>query len=155
VVYNPIMEEMFTAVKGGGAKLNGKPIHCNNSEDLKHCLIGTGFPYDRSDETLDWVLGNVKVILKNCRAVRRAGSAALDMCYVAKGSLDIYYERGVHAWDIAAGTIICQEAGAVVLDPYGEHDSIDVCGGRVICGNPVVVPKLAALIKPPPAKGNH
>ena len=70
--------------------------------------MATGFPYDRSDSSIDFVLGNIRTVLKNCREVRRAGSAALDMCYVAKGSLDLYYERGVHCWDIAAGCIIVQ-----------------------------------------------
>ena len=99
--------------------------------------MGTGFSYDRDDATVDHLLGNIKNVLKECRGIRRAGSAALDMCYVAKGSLTLYYEHAVHAWDIAGGCIIVQEAGGVVANMYG--DAFDVCQGQVLVGNATLV----------------
>jgi len=99
---------------------------------------------------LNFVLSNIRIILENCREIRRGGSAALDMCYVAKGVLDIYYEKGVHCWDIAAGCIIVKEAGGIIGDPFAYGQELDVCGRRVICGNPTVVPLMAKMLKPPP-----
>jgi len=147
VVYNPMMNEMFTAIKGHGAKLNGEPIHVSHTTDLKQALVATGFPYQRDDETLDHVLGNVKRVLQACRAVRRAGSAALDMCYVARGVFDLYYEAGVHAWDVAAGCLIVEEAGGHVMDMYDAPFSLGL--RRVACGNAPLVHSLNSMLKRP------
>jgi len=118
VVYNPVLDEMFVGVRGSGAFKNGDPISCSPATNLKHAVIATGFPYDRSDESLTKVLGTLKTVLTHVRAVRRLGSAALDMCYVASGIFEAYYERGVHAWDVAAGSVILEESG-------GKCDSMD------------------------------
>jgi fructose-1,6-bisphosphatase/inositol monophosphatase family enzyme len=147
VVYNPMMGEMFTAIRGQGAKLNGEPISISQTTDLKQALVATGFPYQRDDATLDHVLANVKIILQHCRAVRRAGSAALDMCYVARGVFDIYYEAGVHAWDIAAGALIVEEAGGYVKDMYDTPFSLGL--RRVACGNRQLIEAATALLKRP------
>jgi len=93
VVYNPILDELFSASKGEGAYLNGEPLHISKQEKLNAALIATGFPVARDDETLDFTLLNVRAILKNVQGIRRSGSAALDLCYVAAGKLDIYYEK--------------------------------------------------------------
>lgn len=137
VVFNPILNELFSATRGGGAFLNGKAIHVKNNDSLKNSLVATGFPYERSEETIARVLRNIKSVLQNCRAIRRAGSAALDMCYVAKGVFDIYYEETVNAWDIAAGVLIVTEAGGCVVHMH--HESFTLTGGHVVCGNEELV----------------
>lgn len=147
VVYNPMMNELFTAVRGQGAFLNGEKLQISQTTELKQALVATGFPYQRDDETLDHVLANVKIVLQNCRAVRRAGSAALDMCYVARGVFDIYYEAGVHAWDIAAGALIVEEAGGHVMDMYDSPFSLGL--RRVACGNENIIKQLNGILKRP------
>lgn len=147
VVFNPILNELFTAIKGQGAKLNGEAIHVHQTQDLQKALVASGFPYDRDDATLDHVLANIKTVLQHCRAVRRLGSAALDMCYVARGTFDLYYEAGVHAWDIAAGSLIVTEAGGHVMDMYDSPFHLGL--RRVACGNKALVEKLNAILKRP------
>ena len=111
VVYAPYLDEMFHAVKGGGAWLNGKPIAPSGKESLSHSVVTTGFPVDK-DITTDNNLDNVSRVLPRVRGMRRLGSAAIDLCYVAAGFLDGYWEMNLHTWDVAAGQLIVQEAGA-------------------------------------------
>lgn len=144
-----MMNELFTAVRGQGSHLNGEKLSISQTTDLKQALVASGFPYQRDDATLDHVLGNIKNVLKECRAVRRAGSAALDMCYVARGVFDLYYEAGVHAWDVAAGCLIVEEAGGQVMDMYDAPFSLGL--RRVACGNKTLVEKLNAILKRPDA----
>ena len=111
VVYAPYLDEMFHAVKGGGAWLNGKPIAPSGKESLSHSVVTTGFPVDK-DTTNDNNLDNVSRVLPRVRGMRRLGSAAIDLCYVAAGFLDGYWEMNLHTWDVAAGQLVVQEAGA-------------------------------------------
>lgn len=111
VVHAPYLDEMFHAVKGGGAWLNGKPIAPSGKESLSHSVVTTGFPVDK-DTTNDNNLDNVSRVLPRVRGMRRLGSAAIDLCYVAAGFLDGYWEMNLHTWDVAAGQLIVQEAGA-------------------------------------------
>ena len=111
VVYAPYLDEMFHALKGGGAWLNGKPIAPSGKESLSHSVVTTGFPVDK-DTTTDNNLDNVSRVLPRVRGMRRLGSAAIDLCYVAAGFLDGYWEMNLHTWDVAAGQLIVQEAGA-------------------------------------------
>lgn len=111
VVYAPYLDEMFHAVKGGGAWLNGKPIAPSGKESLSHSVVTTGFPVDK-DTTTDNNLDNVSRVLPRVRGLRRLGSAAIDLCYVAAGFLDGYWEMNLHEWDVAAGRLIVLEAGA-------------------------------------------
>lgn len=115
VVYNPILEELYTAEKGKGAFLNGKPIHVSGIKSLGQAIITSGFPYDawtsEQDNLAQW--GR---LVKQCMSVRCDGSAALDMCAVACGRYDAYYETGTFPWDVAAGTVIVREAGGTVSD---------------------------------------
>lgn len=111
VVYAPYLDEMFHAVKGGGAWLNGKPIAPSGKESLSHSVVTTGFPVDK-DITTDNNLDNVSRVLPRVRGMRRLGSAAIDLCYVAAGFLDGYWEMNLHTWDVAAGQLVVQEAGA-------------------------------------------
>lgn len=112
VVYAPYLNEMFHAVKGQGAYLNGNRIHVRHLDDIHKAVVSTGFPVDK-DTNPDNNLDNVARILPLLRGLRRYGSAAVDMAYVAAGILDGYWEMNLHDWDVCAGMLIAQEAGAV------------------------------------------
>lgn len=114
IVYNPVMSEMFTAERGHGAFLNGERIYASKRDVLSDCLIATGFPYSIVNEGCGGLTQILAQVLKNTQGIRRAGSAALDLCYTARGAFDGYYEFNLSPWDIAAGAIIAKEAGAVV-----------------------------------------
>jgi myo-inositol-1(or 4)-monophosphatase len=118
LVHDPLREETFSAVKGDGARLNGFPIGVSEAASLDQALLGTGFPYDRR-ERADFYLAFVGAALRRARDIRRAGSAALDLCYVACGRLDGYWEWNLHAWDTAAGAVILTEAGGRITDFSG------------------------------------
>lgn len=118
-VYNPMLDEVFSAEQGAGARLNGMPIYVSDTSDLIESLLATGFAYnveDRDENSRVW-----NAFLPKCRGVRRDGSAALNLCYVAAGRLDGFWERPIQPWDIAAGALIVMESGGV-LSGYGEHD---------------------------------
>ena len=114
VVHDPIREETYVAELGRGAALNGEPIKVSDTDELIQALIATGFPYDR--EKMPEALELFGRFVALTRGVRRLGSTALDLCYVAFGRLDGYYERGIWPWDIAAGSLILEEAGGKVTD---------------------------------------
>jgi myo-inositol-1(or 4)-monophosphatase len=127
VVFDPIGRELFVAERGGGARLNGMPIHVTKCETLVDAVLATGFPYTVREERRRQV-DVFAVLLEEARAVRRLGSAALDLCYVACGRFDGYWEDKLNCWDIAAGALVVGEAGGVVtgisgqpLDPYAGH----------------------------------
>lgn len=113
VVYNPIMNEMFSAKKNGGAFLNNIKISCSESSVLADSLLATGFPYDRNNSIKNNLINFNKLIML-CQGIRRAGSASLDICHVAAGRLDGFWELKLKPWDIAAATLIAQESGATV-----------------------------------------
>jgi myo-inositol-1(or 4)-monophosphatase len=118
VVYDPIADELFTAERGEGARLNGLPLRVSGVTDLVDALLCTGFPYTVRESRAD----QVKVFaafLGEAQAVRRLGSAALDLAYVAAGRLDGYWEEKIQAWDVAAGALIVQEAGGTVTGVDG------------------------------------
>ncbi|HIT53665.1 MAG TPA: inositol monophosphatase [Candidatus Fimivicinus intestinavium] len=118
VVYNPFTQELFTAQRGGGAFLNGVPIRCSAARTMDDCLaaIGTA-PYYKAEAAQNFALFQ-KVFLA-CQDIRRSGSAALDLCYVACGRIDAYFERHLKPWDYAAGLLLVQEAGGCVTDWQG------------------------------------
>jgi len=118
VVYNPILDELFHAVRGEGAFLNGEPIHASPETELDHSLIATGFAYDRRKSKRD-NLSELASFLENARAIRRDGSAALDLCAVACGRLDGYWEFKLAPWDVSAGGLIVEEAGGRISDRTG------------------------------------
>ena len=113
VVYAPYLKECFYAVKGGGAWLNGKTIHCSDKAEMSKAVVATGMPYDRNDNP-DNNLAEICCMALCVRGVRRMGSAAIDLCYTAAGFLDAYWELNLNRWDVAAGQLIASEAGAVV-----------------------------------------
>jgi myo-inositol-1(or 4)-monophosphatase len=129
VVFDPNRGEMFTAVRGGGAFLNGKPIQVSSRGDLSRALVGTGFAYDARAREVQ--AGIVTRVLPVVRDVRRAGSAALDLAAVACGRLDAFYESPMERWDKAAGVLLVREAGGVVTEleaPLGLSSGV-VAGG--------------------------
>jgi myo-inositol-1(or 4)-monophosphatase len=117
VVYDPLRDETFVAERGRGASLNGRGLRVSETGDLDRALLVTGFPYDRGAiaATLE-LFGRFVAVSQSIRCL---GSAALDLCYVAAGRLDGYYERGVYEWDIAAGALMVEEAGGTVTDYTG------------------------------------
>ncbi len=134
VVHDPMAGETYVAERGGGAALNGQSIRVSDTDELIRALLATGFPYDREDvpDVLD-LFGRFAILTQS---MRRLGSAALDLCYVAAGRLDGYYERGISTWDIAAGILIVEEAGGRVTDYRGGE--LDLGGGEVVASNGVL-----------------
>ena len=132
VVYEPIGEELFVAERGLGARLNGRPIRVSESRKLIDALLVTGFPYtiQRRRQRQVKVFG---AFLGATRAVRRLGSAALDLCYVAAGRFDGFWEEQLHAWDIAAGALIVEEAGGRVTRFDGKR--LDLWRGEIVASN--------------------
>ena len=118
VVYDPIREELFTGESGRGAFLNGTKLDVSTTETLQHALLVTGFPYDLKDD-LEGNLRLFKRFMGTARAIRRDGSAALDLCYVACGRFDGFWEEKLGPWDTAAGALIVDEAGGQVTDLSG------------------------------------
>lgn len=113
VVYAPYLGELFHAVKGSGAFLNGKPIHCSHKSRLSQAVVATGVPYDKR-ENADNNLREIARTVPEVRGVRRLGSAAIDLSYTAAGFYDAYWELNLNRWDVAAGILIAKEAGATV-----------------------------------------
>lgn len=128
VVLDVMRSEEFVAVADQGAKMNGHAIHVSTTGDLKNSLLGTGFPYDRQTHARAY-LEVVGDMLERARGMRRIGSAALDMCWVACGRFDGYWEHGgtfgVKPWDVAAGMLIVTEAGGMVTDENGRNNRLD------------------------------
>ena len=121
VVYNPILDELYTAKIGKGAYLNGKKLKVSTEDNFQKSLIATGFPYTSgSDENdLNDVVKRIKDVLPLCQDLRRLGSASLDLCYVACGTYEGYYEMNLRAWDVSAGILIVTEAGGKVSNISG------------------------------------
>jgi len=131
VVHEPMGEETFVAQRGRGATLNDQPIKVSDTDELIRALIATGFPHDRTEmpEALE-LFGRFAAI---SRGMRRLGSTALDLCYVASGRLDAYYERGIWAWDIAAGSLILEEAGGKATNYRG--GKLDLADREIAASN--------------------
>jgi myo-inositol-1(or 4)-monophosphatase len=135
LVFNPVSKEIFCAEKGKGAFWNNKKISVSKNSFLKDSLVATGFPYERG-ELADRTIESLSKIVHKCRGIRRLGSAALDCCYVAKGSFEIYYEYSIKPWDIAAGCLIVQEAGGQLHSMDGSD--FDLFSGNIVAGNGLV-----------------
>ncbi|XP_053607435.1 inositol monophosphatase 1 [Plodia interpunctella] len=131
IIYNPILQQLFTAKKGKGAFLNERQIYVSEVKELKNALINFEAGTSRDEERCKVVRENFKRITTTGHGVRTLGSAALSMAMVALGGADAYFEFGIHAWDIAAGAIIVREAGGVCIDPAG--GAFDLLSRRVLC----------------------
>ena len=135
VVFDPMRQELFTASRGNGARMNDKRLRVAPRKGLDGAVIGTGFPF-REGEDIDTYLATLRAIMHGTAGIRRAGSAALDLAYVAAGRLDGFWEFGLSPWDIAAGTLLVQEAGGLVTDVRGGEDWLR--SGDVLVGSPRV-----------------
>lgn len=133
-VINPINGELFLAEKGKGATLNGKKIHVSKTAKIENSLLVTGFPYDRFNR-MDSLLNRFGKFLVSCHDVRRLGSAALDLCWLAAGRLDGYWEDNLNPWDVGAGILILQEAGGKATDYDGKKYKTIPAYGRTLCAS--------------------
>lgn len=134
-VFDPMRQELFAAERGEGARLNGRPIRVSGASHLTDAMLCTGFPYT-VHESAEEALGLFGSFVRRARAVRRLGSAALDLCYVAAGRLDGFWERGLKPWDMAAGALLVEEAGGAVSRCDGtafgsRDDEILASNGRI------------------------
>ncbi|MBD3170036.1 MAG: inositol monophosphatase [candidate division Zixibacteria bacterium] len=150
VVYNPVLDETFSAIAGEGAYLNGQRIEVSRSDQLKNSLLATGFPYDKTESEIDNI-NYFSAFTKRIRGIRRAGAAALDMVHVACGRLDGYWELKLKAWDIAAGALIVKEAGGEVSGFHGEK--LDIFEGRIVASNGKIHAQMVDIIKGVDEKG--
>lgn len=144
-VYDPFRDELFFAEKGKGATLNGKKIHVSRTPWLSEALLATGFPYDRR-ERMDDYLPIFRAFLMKVQDLRRAGSAALDMCYVACGRYDGYWEGNLQPWDKAAGMLIVTEAGGKVTDFKGNPLTVD--SWQNVAANALIHKEMLQTLKP-------
>jgi len=145
VIYDPLRQELFTASRGRGARLNNRRIRVSAARSLDNTLIGTGFPY-KNFRRIDAYMDAFKALLPKVAGVRRPGSAALDLAYVAAGRLDGFWEMNLQPWDIAAGVLLVQEAGGLVTDLKGGHEFM--ASGDVVAANPKVMRALLPLLRP-------
>lgn len=144
VVFDPTRGELFSAVRGCGAFLNGRKIRVNEVTDLSRSVVITGFPH-QARRHLDPYLAGFREIFNICAGIRRLGSAALDFCYTAAGRADGFWEPKLSIWDMAAGTLIVTEAGGVVTDFYGTGSYLG--GGSVIAAPPTIHPILLEIVQ--------
>lgn len=144
VVLDPIHDELFYAVKGSGSFLNGNRIHVSHITAPRESLVATGFPF-RKKETIDLYLDAFKRIFETVSDLRRAGSAALDFAYLAAGRCDGFFELGLSPWDIAAGSLLVEEAGGLVSDFYGGQEYLST--GNVIAGNKNIHREILTMIQ--------
>jgi len=135
IVYDPVRQELFTASKGDGAYVDGRRIRVSGMGLIENALLGTGFPY-RPGQDLDWYQATLKAYTEASGGVRRSGSAALDLAYIASGRLDGIWITGLKSWDYAAGALLVREAGGLVNDFNGGDDWMD--SGDLIAATPKV-----------------
>ncbi|UOD34448.1 inositol monophosphatase [Deferribacteraceae bacterium V6Fe1] len=124
-VYNPILDELYYAERGKGAFLNGNRIFVSAQSKIENSLLATGFPYGFVEKNKKDILTKLDRILSSSRGIRRAGAASLDLCYVAQGVFDGYYEGGLKPWDVAAGVLIVNEAGGKISNIKGDNFSFE------------------------------
>ena len=155
VVYDPLLDELYCALRGEGATLNGRRLAVSRETQFGRALLATGFAYDVQKSAED-NLDHFARVLKRARAVRRDGSAALDLCYVAAGRFDAFWELKLHPWDVAAGLLIVEEAGGRTSDLRGEP--FPRSGRETVASNGALHATLLAILAggdPPPPSGSR
>jgi myo-inositol-1(or 4)-monophosphatase len=143
VIYDPLRQELFTASNGGGAHVDNRRMRVTQARTLEGALIATGFPYRSNTRYIDAYMAMLKTVMMKSAGVRRPGSAALDLAYVAAGRVDAFWEIGLSPWDTAAGTLLITEAGGRVGTLTGE---IYTQKGNVVAGAPRVYTALLAAL---------
>jgi len=144
VIYDPLRDDLFTALKGGGAFKNDRRIHVNPSRELGEIMLATGFPF-RAREKITPYLDAFRELFLKTLGIRRAGSAALDLAYVAAGTFGGFFEIGLSTWDIAAGCLLVREAGGVITDFQGGDDYLRT--GNVVAANPHIHAEILKAVK--------
>jgi myo-inositol-1(or 4)-monophosphatase len=145
VVYDPMRDEMFKGIRGQGATLNGRPLRVTSTPDLAQALAITGFPYDRwtaEDNNTD----HFAHFVRRTQGVRWMGSAALDLCYVAAGRADMYWESGPKPWDVQAGLLFVEEAGGTVTDFSGQLTHAALSGSQILASNSLIHDQAVAVL---------
>ena len=148
IVYNPILNELYRAKAGSGSYLNDKLLRVSSDDNFQTSLISTGFPYTSATnrDDLDWVIKKLKKVLPNCQDIRRLGSASIDLCMVANGIYEGYYEINLKPWDVSAGILILQEAGGKITNtcnkPYDMFN--DRC---IVASNSKIHDRLISFLK--------
>jgi len=145
VVYDPARNDLFFASRGRGAFLNDRRLRVSKRTQLGDALIGTGFPFRRGDD-FERYLQMMQSVMQRCAGVRRPGAAALDLCYVAAGWYDGFFETGLNPWDVAAGSLMVTEAGGLIGNFTG--DSAFLHQREVVAGNPKIYGQLVHLLAP-------
>ncbi len=145
IVYDPLRQELFTAARGDGAQLDDRRIRVSQQLGIEGALIGTGFPYRANMQWLDAYMGMFKDLTQQAAGLRRPGSAALDLAYVAAGRLDGFWELGLSPWDTAAGMLLITEAGGLVSTLTGAEYQHQ---GHIVAGNPKVHAALLSALAP-------
>lgn len=145
VVYDPMRDEMFAAVRGEGATLNNRRIRVSSRLSLENALLATGVPF-RANQDLNLYLETLRVLVPNTAGVRRFGSAALDLAWVACGRYDGFWELGLQEWDLAAGAVIIQEAGGLVGDLQGGSEHLNT--GNLLAASPKVFKEMLQRLHP-------
>lgn len=145
VIYDPLRDELFTADRGNGAYLNDRRIRVSRRDGLSGALLATGFPY-RQRRHLDAQMGMMRALLQDAEDIRRSGSAALDLAYVAAGRFDGFFEIGLNVWDMAAGCVLVREAGGRYSDFIGRDGLPE--SGNIIAGNVHTAPAMVKAIAP-------
>ena len=143
-IASPMLNEVFTAERGQGAFLNGQPLHVSTAPDLIHSLLVTGFPYDVQTSPRN-NLDHFEHFTKRSQGVRRLGSAAIDLAYVAAGRFDGYWELGIKPWDIAAGVLLVEEAGGTVTDLAGGKNYFTP-PYAIIAANSIIHPQILSRL---------
>lgn len=145
VIYDPMKQELFTASRGGGATLNNRRIRVTRITSANGALLGTGFPF-RQKQHFATYQGMFAEFFNHASDIRRAGSAALDLAYVAAGRLDGFWEIGLQPWDMAAGALIIREAGGLVGDFHGNDDYLK--SGNIVAANPKLFADMVRRLRP-------
>ena len=145
VIYDPVRNDLFTASRGRGAYLNDKRLRISKRIKLQQSLLGTGFPF-REFSQIDAYLAMFRDLTQKTAGLRRAGSAALDLAYVAAGRLDGFWEFGLSPWDMAAGSLLITEAGGLVGDLEGNGGYLE--SGNIVAGNPKIFSQLVQALAP-------
>jgi myo-inositol-1(or 4)-monophosphatase len=145
VIYYPVRNDLFTATRGRGAFLNDHRMRVSRRQHLRDCLIGTGFPF-RDGSDVDTYIKMMRAMMMETAGLRRPGSAALDLAYVAAGYYDGFWEIGLNAWDVAAGSLLILEAGGLVGDLLGDNGYL--YGGQVIAANPKIFAQIIKVLAP-------
>jgi myo-inositol-1(or 4)-monophosphatase len=145
VVFNPYTKEHFHATVGEGAFLNGRPLQVSKIHNMGDALLATGFPYTIHQDP-NPIVEDLKKMVVIAQGVRRPGSAAIDLCYLAAGMVDGFWEKGLKPWDTAAGTVIVREAGGIITDYEGKPYS--PYADSIIAANPFIHPSMLAVLRP-------